>query len=303
MDIKNIGIKSNDNNDFPQTSVDNALNKDNLFALDTDIIAIKKCLQDIYYALSPFTTWVEGTDDDTHLAGLHNSVYRGKRLGAQVTQAQLDSIANGSFYDLWIGDYWQINSNKWRIAAFDYFYGMGTPRHHIVIVPDSILVSGAKINSTATAAGGYAGSDFRTGNNGNTARQNAINAISNAFGAANILTHQEWFSKSVDSAGVENDIAQYDATVELLNEHMLYGGKIFEQTTYGTNRPAVQTIANSQLPLFFYAHEFIKSNGNCWLRTITTAPYFSAISPDGLTTSFNAGQALAIRPYFCLYKG
>ena len=39
-------------------------------------------------------------------AGFHNSIYRGKDLGANLTDAQIATIAAQKFDDLYIGDYW-----------------------------------------------------------------------------------------------------------------------------------------------------------------------------------------------------
>src|SRR5699024_9521029 len=69
-------------------------------------------------------------------AGAHNSVYRGKNLGASVTAEQYAAIAAGTFDDLYIGDYWTIGGVTYRIAAFDYYLHTGdTPctDHHAVI--------------------------------------------------------------------------------------------------------------------------------------------------------------------------
>ena len=38
---------------------------------------------------------------------------------------QYDQIDAGTFDDLYIGDFWEINSVKWRIAAFDYWLHKG----------------------------------------------------------------------------------------------------------------------------------------------------------------------------------
>lgn len=37
---------------------------------------------------------------------MHRNIYRGKNLGSSVTSAQKTAINNGSFDDLFIGDYW-----------------------------------------------------------------------------------------------------------------------------------------------------------------------------------------------------
>ena len=100
-------------------------------------------------------------------AGSHNSIYRGKYLGDEVTADQYASIAAGTFDDMYIGDYWTINGVNWRIAHFDYWLncgdsGSGTTTHHVVIIPDLALYS-AKMNETNTTAGGYLHSKMRGG--------------------------------------------------------------------------------------------------------------------------------------------
>ena len=100
-------------------------------------------------------------------AGSHNSIYRGKYLGDEVTADQYAAIAAGTFDDMYIGDYWAINGVNWRIAHFDYWLhcgnsGSGTTEHHVVIVPDLALYN-AKMNETNTTAGGYLHSKMRGG--------------------------------------------------------------------------------------------------------------------------------------------
>lgn len=98
-------------------------------------------------------------------AGSHNSIYRGKYLGDEVTTDQYVAIAAGTFDDMYIGDYWTINGVNWRIAHFDYWLNCGdteTTTHHVVVVPDTILYS-AKMNETNVTTGGYTHSLMRGG--------------------------------------------------------------------------------------------------------------------------------------------
>ena len=85
-------------------------------------------------------------------AGFHNSIYRGKNLGTSVTTDQWNAIYDGTFDDLFIGDYWTIGGVNWRIAAFDYWLHCGDTEcttHHVVIVPDSCLYN-AQMHNTAS---------------------------------------------------------------------------------------------------------------------------------------------------------
>lgn len=41
-------------------------------------------------------------------AGAHNSIYRGKNLGTAITAAQIAAVRNGTFTDIYPGDYWSL---------------------------------------------------------------------------------------------------------------------------------------------------------------------------------------------------
>ena len=49
-------------------------------------------------------------------------IYRGKNLGAVVTEEQKANIKNGTFKGFFLGDYWTIGGYTWRIVDFDYWY-------------------------------------------------------------------------------------------------------------------------------------------------------------------------------------
>lgn len=77
-----------------------------------------------------------GTDFHAH------NLYRGKNLGTSFTETQSGHIKNGTFEDLYIGDYWVINGKNWRIGAIDPAYNCGDTKsttHHVLIVPDTNL--------------------------------------------------------------------------------------------------------------------------------------------------------------------
>lgn len=76
------------------------------------------------------TRKISASDAAVEFAGLvsavnHRNIYRGKSLGTSVTAAQKAAIANGTFDDLFIGDYWTIGSIKYRIADMDYWLNCG----------------------------------------------------------------------------------------------------------------------------------------------------------------------------------
>ena len=241
-------------------------------------------------------------------AGFHNSIYRGKNLGSAVTAAQWEQIGAGTFGDMFIGDYWIINGITWRIAAFDYWYRFGDAEcttHHVVIVPDINLLNADGstthwMNATDTTSGAYVGSDFYTGNNGNTGKAQCRSMAQSAFGSAHILTHREYLQNAVTN-GYESGGAWYDSDVEIMNEKMVYGCEIFSNQTSGTNIPAKYTIDNAQIPLFALDHSRICNRANWWLRDVVSGSDFAYAGLSGLAGYTGASYSwVGVRPAFAI---
>ena len=233
-------------------------------------------------------------------AGLHNSIYRGKSLGTSVSAAQYNAIDNGSFTDMFIGDYWTINSKVYRIAAFDYWYNNGDSacsKHHVVLVPDANLASGG-MNPTNTTEGGYVGSDMYT--NAESALATAKGIINTAF-SGHLLSHREYLCNAV-SSGYPSAGAWYDSVVDLMNEPMVYGSYIFTGVNSGTNIPALYTISKSQLPLFALRPDLICNRYDWWLRGVVSSAYFARVLNNGNASYGNASYSHGVRPAFGICK-
>jgi len=234
-------------------------------------------------------------------AGAHNAIYRGKNLGTSVTAEQYASIADGTFKDLLIGDYWIINGVTWRIAAFDYWYNIAGDNidvHHVVIVPDEVLAM-CQMNSTNVTTGGYVGSDFYTGANGNTGRATAISAVNSAFGAAHILHYNDYLINAVTDGHPSGHVWR-ECTVELMNEAMVYGGKFFESMANGTKIYSNYTVSKSQLPLFQHDHSRICNRADWWLRGVVSSVGFASVSDYGNAISLSASHSCGVRPAFAI---
>ena len=241
-------------------------------------------------------------------AGAHNSIYRGKNLGSAVTAAQWEEIGAGTFGDMFVGDYWYINSIYWRIGGFNYWYNYGDTacsKPHVLIVPDQNLlnVDGSTthwMNATDTTSGAYVGSDFYTGNNGNTGKAQCRSKAQSAFGSAHILTHREYLQNAVTN-GYESGGAWYDSDVEIMNEKMVYGCEIFSNQTNGTNTPAKYTIDNAQIPLFALDHSRICNRANWWLRAFVSGSNFAYVTNNGHAGYNGASNSwVGVRPAFAI---
>lgn len=229
-------------------------------------------------------------------AGAHNAIYRGKNLGTSVTAAQWAAIANGTFADLYIGDYWVIGGVNWRIAAFDYYYKTGDTScttHHVVIVPDTNLYTHV-MNDTNITTGGYIGSKMYT-----EGLAQAKTQINSAFGSSHILSHRQLLVNAVTN-GKPSGGSLYDSTVELMTEQNVYGGKIFGAGNDGSTIPYLYTIDKSQFPLFAHDPSMISNRQWFWLRDVVSAANFANVSGNGSANYTIASFAHGVRPAFSI---
>lgn len=223
---------------------------------------------------------------------MHRMFYRGANLGSTVKTEQTAAIQNGSFKDLWIGDYWIINGVNWRIVDFDYWFGMGFSKftkHHAVIMPDTVLASG-KMNESATTASGYTGSQMYTTN-----MVAAKSAITSAF-SSSVLKHREFLTNAA-SGGQPTGGSYVDSSIELPNEPMLFGNHIVSWSNASGKR---DTISHTQLALFAIARKFLVANSAYWLRDPASDSKFVLVNDGGLVTSADANVANGIRPVFAI---
>ena len=229
-------------------------------------------------------------------AGAHNAIYRGKNLGTSVTAAQWAAIANGTFADLYIGDYWVIGGVTWRIAAFDYYYKTGDTScttHHVVIVPDTNLYTHV-MNDTNITTGGYIGSKMYT-----EGLAQAKTQINSAFGSSHILSHRQLLVNAVTN-GKPSGGSWYDSTVELMTEQNVYGGKIFGAGNDGSTVPYLYTIDKSQFPLFAHDPSMISNRQWFWLRDVVSAARFAFVTGNGDASSNDASGDHGVRPAFSI---
>ena len=242
-----------------------------------------------------------GNVSDTKNAGNHNSIYRGKNLGSEVTAAQWAAISDGTFDDLFIGDYWEMNSIKYRIAHFDYWLNSGsdnTTAHHVVIVPDAALYT-AKMEETDISTNGYAGSKMRGGDDylveNSSNLYDAKVAIEAAFGSSHILSHKVQLS-TASSSGKASAVAWKDSTIDLMNEVMVYGSLIV--STDGKGKEV--GVDKSQFALFALDPSMISTRTFWWLRGIASAAAFCGVTYNGGVGDDTASHAYGVRPFFAI---
>lgn len=213
---------------------------------------------------------------------MHRNIFRGKSLGKSITAEQLATIRDGSFKDLYVGDYWEKDGVKYRIADINYWKNVGYPesekvqKPHILIVPDTILGSGQMHTSNSTS-GGYKSSIMKT------VRLNQVaNSLPDAF--KNILISHRMFS----------DGSWGNTSVDIMNEVMVHGTYI---CTDNNNR---QTSDTQQLALFRLAPELKAIGVNYWLRNVAGSQTYTLISQYGDASTDAATSTYGIRPVFAV---
>lgn len=232
-------------------------------------------------------------------------------LGTEYTEELQEDISSGAFEKAVVGGYLTINAHVYIFAHPDYWLHTGDTEcttHHMVVIPAGILANG-KMNLTNTAAGAYAQSDMRVGHEDTTDPENPVHVngaletvrqtIITDFGESNILTHREYFIKTITS-GVPSDGDWYNSDIDLMNEHMVYGCPIYAVANDGVNVPKNMTIDKTQLKLFVERPDLINLRGYWWLRDTASAYSFAALTSDGRSNAFLAGDSRGVRPCFAL---
>ena len=229
--------------------------------------------------------------DVAQIAGIKNSMFRGKNLGTSYTSEQQSQVASGKFLDLWVGDYWIINGTRYYIAAFNYYLnsGNGLTTNHITLVPARNLYT-HRMNPSDTTEGGYVGSEMYTSN------LVQVRAVIHADFPGRVLTHRRRLSNAT-SDGAASGAAWFDSDVELMNEVMAFGSVV-----NGKGGQYNIGIEKSQLPLFALRPDLLNTRTIWWLRDVCSATHFAIVSDWGVADTLNARtSSCGIRPVFSIF--
>ena len=224
------------------------------------------------------------------------NIFRGKNLGSELTKEQAQHIVDGTFKGFFVGDYWEIEGRIWRIVDIDYWIGTGNEEcteHHLVIMPDHTLYNQTMNSSGNATTGAYVNSEmYKTGLN------NAKSTVNSAFGAGNILNHQEYLQNAVTS-GYASGGAFVASTVELPNECMMYGSYIFAPAGNGSVVTNRSTISRSQLALMQIHPKWINLHKeNQWLRDVVSDSRFALADSYSLAHHAGASSSYGVRVVF-----
>lgn len=228
-------------------------------------------------------------------AGIHNAIYRGKNLGTSFTAAQSTAIRNGTFADIFVGDYWVINGTTYYVADCDYMLRCGDTdltAHHVLIVPAGTLYNGV-MNDSNTTAGAYVGSKMYA-----SGLDAALAKFKKDFGEGHILGYKNLLVNTTAN-GMPSNWAWYTRYCDLMNEEMAYGCRAWSQTSQNGYDTGCQ---KSQLSLFKHRHDLIHVRGQWyWLRSVRSASDFCLVAGDGGAGGGGASGSGGVRPFFLIY--
>lgn len=260
------------------------------------------------------TEWITG------IAENHNNIFRGDDLFAKGYDINdiCAMIADGSFSDIYIGDYFTLSGDianvpcfveqtgddgtkslvkstqtvtyntKFRIAGFDTYLNTGDTaftQHHAVIVPDGVIGNN-RMNGTNTTTGGYVGSFMFA---------SVLPVYNTHFSAKlnnHLLSHREILSNSV-TGNQASGWAWADVKINLMSEPEVYGSNL-----WGNKYDA--GVNYRQFPLFRIASKYICNRNWCWLNAVAGGNDFVTMTSNGNATRNGAGVTLAVRPCFCI---
>ena len=234
-------------------------------------------------------------------SGSHNSIYRGNDITELYYDGTLSTeIANGTFDDIFIGDYivGQSTGNVYLVAHLDYFLNMGydvCEAHHVTLIPEAILTTAQMYTSNTTKS--YVESTMYT-----STLPSLLTTIEEDF--ETILPVSLYLLDSV-SGNYENDGDWYTRSIDLMNEKMVFGSDIYHDKRAGTSRATNYTINSSQLALFnlnrskitgYYDNE----RTAYWLKDFESSAVFCRINIHGSPSYAAINTELGVRPYFSI---
>jgi len=232
-------------------------------------------------------------------AGYHNSIFRGKDVTSYYEDGSLyERISNGTFKDLYVGDYIIKNNITWRIAGFDLSLTLlGNSHHHAIIIPDSTLEN-ATMNDTDTTTGGYAESKMYK-----EVLPNILDTVITPIFGNHVLPYSVILSTSVDSICHNENNSSFgcsiawnwytDRKLDLMNEVQVYGSAIWVVNIYDVGNESFQ------FPLFKLSPQYVSGINNLyWLRVVGSNGTFISVDPAGTRSFSNASTSIGVRPYF-----
>ena len=257
-------------------------------------------------------------------AEVHNAMWGGRDITAAFDNGTVSAnIANGSFKDIFPGDYITKQVTKpqvladdgttvlfdggtytvnWVITDCDYWINKGDtakPAHHVAIVPQVPIFS-ARMNPTNTAEGCYAGSEMYR-----SIIPACATGIVSAFGSDHILTFRDYLAYDLNTSAVSSGSttftgaswhgAWHSQQCNLLSEAMVYNGP------HCASSALDNIVATRQMSAFRLSEKAINYNTYpWWLRDVGSSELFAGVGGCGDVLVREASRVFGVRPFALL---
>ncbi|MBO7043814.1 hypothetical protein J6W34_04675 [bacterium] len=265
----------------------------------------------------------------------HNNVNTCKNLLQKYTLDELSAmISSGNFDDIYVGDYIDMvmTSNhgteetpnyvtekvRWLVAAINYYKNRCNTTitdNHIVLVAETCFYGFAKMNTTATTAGGFASSSMYL-----TTLPMYDTAITNAFGSNHVLEYEQILTVQTNTTapsmagsnfiGCSSNRANATGATNyphktklcLMNEIQVIGTKSGSSSYLDIGMNNTQFPIFKQMPEKIYCRRITSTTRvNYWLSDVFSENLFGYINNNAVVSGRITTTSYAIRPYF-LFK-
>lgn len=219
---------------------------------------------------------------------IHNQIFRGKSLGDRITNAQQQAIKNGTFDDLWLGDYWTRNNVRYTIAGFNYWLGQpGIQNNHLVVLArdlfDSVQFNTGPISKTVTSS-----------IVASTMNLVALNRFSEVFGSDKIMTRAHQYVTAFDAQTVPSVAQQYMVKISLMQPPMIsssgVGAMVAQNYTINMFNDTMI------LPLFLAKPDWRNTLTNHWLNYLYGPNHAAVFGTTGTISALPVTSRAACYP-------
>lgn len=232
-----------------------------------------------------------GSSDFVLPFDLRKFVYRGKAMGSTFTQEQHDAIANGTFDDLYLGDYWENDRGRYYIADFDYHNPVdeSASNHSITmfgfykLTDEEYNVDNKQIWGTIEQESGYYSSSIRTFIN-----SDIKTSVENIFTLNGFYQH---LSNGYYSGQTIYRVSDTICYIELPTEYHIFGSLV-RGTSYeeiDTNQLLLFRQAYGQFDLPMDIDSTVDPYNYYFLRDISKSTTYVSGIQNGFLTSLPEG--------------
>ena len=264
-------------------------------------------------ALNVFINTVAGAGAYVSAAAMHRNIFRGRCLNGDKntlypttpfpdapkftglgysTAEVLAMITDGSFRDIWTGDYFidfNDNNRVYRIVDLDAYYNRGNRtvvnKHHIVVVPDYAM-DNTPWNSSGNTNGGYPSSTIRSVMEGASVQ----GKIESFFGSSNLIPMEALLPTGESDWAWSQDFSGWTPKTLPMTEVEVYGSSVFGNG-FQTGTGCSQLAGFKLEPRLAVGMRY-----DYWLMSIVSSSHVCLVYVAGVATSVDVPRSLGCRP-------